>query len=121
MKLAYGVSSVDIPDDCAAALGYRAILRNGCIDIVQDRVARHFPTQEGHDALLDWYGTKVMNWLDNLALMLRGNDPRDVCAGRGPISRQGQRAGVLWISVRVRVGGPGRTCGRLTQQPGVLT
>jgi len=29
----------------------------------------------GHDAILDWYGTKVMSWLDNLALDLRGNDP----------------------------------------------
>ena len=75
MKLAYGVSSVDIPDDCAAALGYRAIFTRGALDIVQDRVARHFPTQESHDALLDWYGAKVMGWLDNLALDLRGNDP----------------------------------------------
>ena len=75
MKLAYGVSSVDIPDDCAAALGYRAIFTRGALDIVQDRVARHFPTQVGHDAILDWYGTKVMSWLDNLALDLRGNDP----------------------------------------------
>jgi len=75
MKLAYGVSSVDIPDDCAAALGYRAIFTRGALDIVQDRVARHFPTLVGHDAILDWYGTKVMSWLDNLALDLRGNDP----------------------------------------------
>ena len=75
MKLSYGVSSVEIPDDCAAALGYRAILRNGCIDVVQDRVARHFTTQKGHDALLGWYGAKCMNWLDNLTWSLRGNDP----------------------------------------------
>lgn len=102
MKLAYGVSSVDIPDDCAAALGYRAILRNGCIDIVQDRVARHFPTQEGHDALLDWYGTKVMNWLDNLALMLRGNDPMTYALDEGRFhARASAQAsyGYLYVSV----------------------
>ena len=57
MKLAYGVSSVDIPDDCAAALGYRAILRNGRIDIVQDRVARHFPTHR-RAMTRSWTGTE---------------------------------------------------------------
>jgi len=40
MKLAYGVSSAEVPDDCAAALGYRAILHRGAIDIAHDRVDR---------------------------------------------------------------------------------
>lgn len=109
MKLAYGVSSAEIPDDCAAALGYRAILRNGRIDIVQDRVARHFPTQEGHDALLDWYGTKVMNWLDNLALTLRGNDPMTYALDEGPFhARASAQAsyGYLYVSVWVDPEGP---------------
>ena len=75
MKLNYGVSSVEIPDDCAAALGYRAIFHRGAIDIVQDRVARHFPTQASHDAILDWYGDKGVSWLDNLTCTLRGTDP----------------------------------------------
>lgn len=102
MKLAYGVSSVDIPDDCAAALGYRAILRGGAIDIVQDRVARHFPTQVGHDALLDWYGTKVMNWLDNLAFTLRGNDPATYALDEGRFhARASAQAsyGYLYVTV----------------------
>ena len=109
MKLNYGVSSAEIPDDCAAALGYRAILRNGRIDIVQDRVARHFPTQEGHDALLDWYGTKVMNWLDNLALMLRVNDPGTYALDEGPFhARASAQAsyGYLYVSVWVDQEGP---------------
>lgn len=108
MKLAYGVSSVDIPDDCAAALGYRAILRNGRIDIVQDRVARHFPTQEGHDALLDWYGTKVMSWLDNLACTLRGNDPMTYALDEGRFhARASAQAsyGYLYVSVWVDLEG----------------
>lgn len=102
MKLAYGVSSVDIPDDCAAALGYRAILQRGHIDIVSDRVARHFPTQEDHDALLDWYGAKVMNWLDNLALTLRGNDPATYALDEGPFHvRASAQAsyGYLYVTV----------------------
>lgn len=104
MKLAYGVSSVDIPDDCAAALGYRAILRNGHIDIVQNRAARHFPTQEGHDALLDWYGAKAMNWLDNLAYTLRGNDPETYALDEGPFhARASAQAsyGYLYVTLWV--------------------
>ena len=102
MKLAYGVSSVDIPDDCAAALGYRAILHRGAIDIVHDRVARHFPTQVGHDALLDWYGTKVMNWLDNLTCTLRGNDPTTYALDEGRLhARASAQAsyGYLYVTV----------------------
>ena len=102
MKLSYGVSSAEIPDDCAAALGYRAILRNDHIDIVQDRVARHFPTQEGHDALLDWYGAKAMNWLDNLAQHLGGNDPNIYDWDDGPFHvRASAQAsyGYLYVSV----------------------
>lgn len=104
MKLAYGVSSVDTPDDCAAALGYRAILRSGHIEIVQDRVARHLPTQEGHDAILGWYGAKCMNWLDNLALDLRGNDPETYALDEGPFhARASAQAsyGYLYVSVWV--------------------
>lgn len=102
MKLAYGVSSGDIPDDCAAALGYRALLRGGATDIVHDRVARHFPTQEDHDAILDWYGTKVMNWLDSLALTLRGNDPMTYALddGRFHVRASAQASyGYLYVSV----------------------
>ena len=102
MKLAYGVSSVDIPDDCAAALGYRTILRGGATDIVHDRVARHFPTQEGHDALLDWYGTKVMNWPVNLTCTLRGNDPETYALDDGRFhARASARAsnGYLYVTV----------------------
>ena len=103
MKLAYGVSSAEIPDDCAAALGYRALLRGGAT-VVHERVARHFPTQEGHDALLDWYGTKVMNWLDNLALDLRGNDPMTYALdeGRFHVRASAQASyGYLYVSVWV--------------------
>ena len=102
MKLNYGVSSAEIPDDCAAALGYRAILRNDHIDIVQDRVARHFPTQEGHDALLDWYGAKAMNWLGNLAQRIRGNDPMTYALddGRFHIRASTQASyGYLYVTV----------------------
>ena len=104
MKLNYGVSGVEIPDDCAAALGYRAIFHRGAIDIVQDRVARHFPTQEGHDAILDWYGAKVMNWLDNLALDLRGNDTEIYALEEGPFhARASAQAsyGYLYVTVWV--------------------
>lgn len=102
MKLSYGVSSADIPDDCAAALGYRATLHRGAIDIVRDRVVRHFPTQESHDALLDWYGDKVMNWLDNLTCTLRGNDPMTYALDDGPFHvRASAQAsyGYLYVSV----------------------
>ncbi len=108
MKLAYGVSSVDIPDDCAAALGYRAIFTRGAlfhrgtVEIVQDRVARHFPAQVGHDAILDWYGTKVMSWLDNLACTLRGNDTEIYALDEGPFhARASAQAsyGYLYVSV----------------------
>ena len=102
MKLSYGVSSAEIPDDCAAALGYRAILHRGAIDIVRDRVARHFPTQEGHDDLLDWYGAKVMSWLDNLTCTLRGNDPETYALDEGPFhARASAQAscGYLYVTV----------------------
>lgn len=109
MKLNYGVSSAEIPDDCAAALGYRAILHRGAIDIVQDRVARHFPTQAGHDAILDWYGAKGMNWLNNLALDLRGNDPTTYALDEGRFhARASAQAsyGYLYVSVWVDPEGP---------------
>lgn len=104
MKLNYGVSSAEIPDDCAAALGYRAraILHRGAIDIVRARVARHFPTQEGHDAILDWYGTEVMTWLDNLACTLRGNDLETYALDEGPFhARASAQAsyGYLYVTV----------------------
>lgn len=109
MKLSYGVSSAEIPDDCAAALGYRAILRNDHIDIVQDRVARHFPTQEGHDALLDWYGAKAMNWLDALAQRIWHSDPMTYALdeGRFHIRASAQASyGYLYVSVWVDPEGP---------------
>ena len=56
MKLGYGVSSAEIPDDCAAALGYRAILHRGAIDIVHDRVERYNPEMGAWQALQYWYG-----------------------------------------------------------------
>ena len=104
MKLNYGVSSAEIPDDCAAALGYRAILHRGAIDIVRARVARHFPTQEGHDAILDWYGTEVMGWLDNLTCTLRGNDPMTYALDEGRFhARASAQAsyGYLYVTVWV--------------------
>lgn len=109
MKLNYGVSSAEIPDDCVAALGYRAILHRGAIDIVHDRVARHLPTQEGHDAILDWYGAKVMNWLDNLACTLRGNDPETYALDEGPFhARASAQAsyGYLYVTVWMDPKGP---------------
>ena len=54
MKLSYGVSSAEIPDDCAAALGYRAIFHRGAIDIVHDRVARHNPEMGAWQAMQYW-------------------------------------------------------------------
>lgn len=102
MKLNYGVSSAEIPDDCAAALGYRAIFHRGAVDIVQDRVARHFPTQAGHDAILDWYGTRVMSWLDNLTCTLRGNDPETYALDEGRFhARASAQAsyGYLYVTV----------------------
>jgi len=102
MKLSYGVSSAEIPDDCAAALGYRAIFHRGAVDIVQDRVARHFPTQAGHDAILDWYGTRVMSWLDNLTCTLRGNDPETYALDEGRFhARASAQAsyGYLYVTV----------------------
>ena len=109
MKLSYGVFSAEIPDDCAAALGYRAILHRGAIDIVSDRVARHLPTQEGHDAILDWYGAKVMTWLDNLACTLRGNDPETYALDEGPFhARVSAQAsyGYLYVTVWMDPKGP---------------
>ena len=108
MKLNYGVSSVEIPDDCAAALGYRAIFHRGAIVIVSDRAARHFPTQEGHDALLDWYGAKVMSWLDNLTWTLRGNDPMTYALDDGRFhARASAQAsyGYLYVTVWMDAGG----------------
>ena len=102
MKLSYGVSSAEVPDDCAAALGYRAIFTRGALDIVHDRVARHFPTQEGHDALLGWYGAKVMSWLANLACTLRGNDPMTYALddGRFHVRASAQASyGYLYVTV----------------------
>ena len=108
MKLNYGVSSAEIPDDCAAALGYRAILHRGAIDIVRARVARHFPTQENHDALIDWYGAKGMNWLDNLACTLRNNDPMTYALDDGRFhARASAQAsyGYLYATVWMDAGG----------------
>ena len=104
MRLNYGVISIEIPDDCVAALGYRAIFHRGAIDIVQDRMARHSPTQAGHDALLDWYGGKCVSWLDNLTCTLRGNDPAVYALDEGPfhIRASAQASyGYLYVSVWV--------------------
>ena len=102
MKLAYGVSSVDIPDDCAAALGYRAIFHRGAIDIVHDRVARHCLEAGAWQALQHWYGAKVMSWLDNLTCTLRGNDPTTYALDEGPFhARASAQAsyGYLYVTV----------------------
>jgi len=67
-------------------------------------VARHFPTQEGHDAILDWYGAKVMGWLDNLTCTLRGNDPMTYALDEGRFhARASAQAsyGYLYVSVWV--------------------
>ena len=84
MKLSYGVSSVEVPDDCAAALGYRAILHRGAIDIIHDRMDRHHGLDGAWQALQHWYVVKCMSWLDNLACTLRGNDPETYALDEGP-------------------------------------
>lgn len=102
MKLAYGVSNVEIPDDCAAAIGYRAILHRGAIEIVHDRVARHCATQAGSSALMGWYEICGMIWLDNLTCTLRGNDPMTYSLDDGPFHvRASAQAsyGYLYVSV----------------------
>ena len=102
MKLAYGVSSVDIPDDCAAALGYRAILHRGAIDIVHDRVARHIAEEGAWKALQCWYETYGMIWLDELAQHLKGNDPSIYDWDDGPfhVRASAQSSyGYLYVSV----------------------
>lgn len=105
MKLAYGVSSVEIPDDCQAAIGFRAILRDGHIEVVHDRVARHATTHEGYDALLAWYGTQGMAWLDELAKCLRGNDPNIYDDNVGPIHiRASAQASYGYLYVTMWVG-----------------
>ena len=84
MKLTYGVSSAEIPDDCAAALGYRAILRNGYIDLVYDRVSRHCPEDGAWQALQHWYEVKGVPWLDDLAQRIWSNDPATYALDEGP-------------------------------------
>lgn len=75
MKLAYGVSNVEIPDDCAAALGYRAILRNEHIDLVYDRVDRCMVEVTDWHAIHHWYEVKGVPWLDYLAQRIWSSDP----------------------------------------------
>lgn len=102
MKLAYGVSSVEIPDNCAAALGYRAIFHRGAIDIVHDRVARHTPEAGAWQALQYWYWTRGMIWLDDLAQRIWSNDPTTYALDAGPFHvRASAQAsyGYLYVSV----------------------
>ena len=102
MKLAYGVSSVDIPDDCAAALGYRATLHRGAIDIVQDRVGHRMIEVTDWHALRHWYEVTCATWLDNLTCTLRGNDPTTYALDEGPFHvRASAQAsyGYLYVSV----------------------
>lgn len=109
MKLAYGVSSVDIPDDCAAALGYRAILRNGYIDLVYNRVGRHCPEDGAWQALQHWYEAKGVPWLDALAQRIWHSDPMTYALdeGRFHIRASAQASyGYLYVSVWVDPEGP---------------
>lgn len=102
MKLAYGVSSVDIPDDCAAALGYRAILRGGAADIVHDRVGHRMIEVTDWYALRHWYEGTCAAWLDNLTCTLRGNDPATYALDEGRFhARASAQAsyGYLYVSV----------------------
>lgn len=102
MKLSYGVSSAEIPDDCQAALGYRAILKNGYIDLVHDRVARHAPEAGAWQALQYWYETCGMSWLDDLAQRIWSNDPMTYSLDDGPFHvRASAQAsyGYLYVSV----------------------
>ena len=106
MKLAYGVSSVDIPDDCAAALGYRAILRNGYIDLVYDRVDRCMVEVTDWHALQHWYEVRGTPWLDALAQRISGRDPLTYRLDEGPFHvRASTQAsyGYLYVSVWVDV------------------
>ena len=102
MKLAYGVSSVDIHDDCAAALGYRAILRSGRIDLVYDRVDRCMVEVTDWHALHHWYEGTCAAWLDALAQRIRGNDPMTYALddGRFHVRASAQASyGYLYVSV----------------------
>ena len=102
MKLSYGVSSVDIPDDCAAALGYRAILRSGAIDLVYDRVSRHCPEDGAWQALQHWYEVRGTPWLDALAQRISGRDPLTYRLDDGRFhARAGAQAsyGYLYVTV----------------------
>lgn len=102
MKLSYGVSSADIPDDCAAALGYRATLKNGYIDLVYDRVARHAPEAGAWQALQCWYEICGMAWLGDLAQRIWSNDPTTYSLDDGSFHvRASAQAsyGYLYVSV----------------------
>ena len=110
MKLAYGVSSVDTPDDCAAALGYRATLHRGAIDIVHDRVARHIAEEGAWKALQCWYETYGMIWLDELAQQLRGNDSSIYDWDDGPLHiRASAQASYGYLYVTVWMDSKGST------------
>lgn len=102
MKLAYGVSSVDIHDDCAAALGYRAILRSGRIDLVYDRVDRCMVEVTDWHALHHWYEAEGGPWLDALAQRIWPSDPMTYSLDEGPFHvRASAQAsyGYLYVSV----------------------
>ena len=102
MKLSYGVSSAEIPDDCAAALGYRAILRNGHIDLVYDRVDRCMVEVTDWHGLQRWYEAKGVAWLDDLADRIWGNDPMTYALddGRFHVRASAQASyGYLYVTV----------------------
>ena len=108
MKLAYGVSSAEIPDDCAAALGYRATLHRGAIDIAHDRVDRCMVEVTDWHGLQHWYEAKAMTWLDNLTCTLRNNDPMTYALDDGRFhARASAQAsyGYLYVTVWMDAGG----------------
>lgn len=108
MKLAYGVSGVEVPDDCVAAVSFRAILRGGVLDILWDRSDRHFASEGAKGAMVDWYGDRAMDWLDQLAEKVRGNDTTVYVLDEGPFhARASAQAsyGYLYVTLWMDGGG----------------
>lgn len=99
MNLNYGIRDI-IPDDAVAAWGARAILRNGVLDIVWDRVD-YTDAAPSDSEFLTWMNHNGLPWVREQAEAIPGNENKIHRLDDGPfhIACNAQAShGYLYIS-----------------------
>lgn len=102
MRLNYGVREVEIPDNCRAALGYRAILRKGFIELVHGRADRCMVEVIDWHSLQNWHETTCVGWLYGLSQRISAADPVTYALDEGPFHlRASAQASYRYLYVTV--------------------